>query len=149
MSALQGPLDAGDEHACARCGFVLYRPVPAPGLSTSRVGMYEDARFPGRCIVVYRDHVEHLEALSEEELLAFKRDVVRVGSAVKRITGAARVNYAVLGNATPHLHAHVIPRTPGVEELATRSPWNDPRPLAELPPTDAARLTSQLARALQ
>lgn len=33
-----------------------------------------------------------------------------LGDAVLAITGAERINYEILGNVEPALHAHVIPR---------------------------------------
>lgn len=139
---------ATDRWQCERCGFELYLPVDAPVLGPSVLGLYDDARFPGRCILVYRRHVEHLESLPPDELSRLWQDAARVAGAIRRLTGAARVNYAVLGNATPHLHVHLIPRQPGQEELPTRPPWNDPRPLAGLPPGETARLGASLARLL-
>lgn len=96
---------------CTTCGFVLFVPVPA-SLSVSQLGLYNDARFPGRSIVVLNRHVAALEDLADSERNAFWADATTVGRAVKRVTGCARVNYAVLGNAEPHLHVHVIPRRP-------------------------------------
>jgi len=48
----------------------------------------------------------------------------RLGDALLKVTGAARINYAIFGNQEPALHAHVIPRY-GDEPEALRSaqPW--------------------------
>lgn len=135
--------------ACPSCGFELWVPVDAPALSSTVVGLYDDGRFPGRCLVVHREHHEHLDALPDAALAAFWADVARVGGAVRRLTGAAKVNYAVLGNATRHLHAHVIPRQPAAEDLPTRPPWNDPRPLTGLLNDELAALRAALTRALR
>lgn len=144
-----GPREVANDGACPRCGFQAWLPVHAPSLSVTRVGLYDDGRFPGRCIVAHVDHVEHLDSLTDDQVAAFWIDVVRVGAAVRRLTKATRVNYAVLGNATPHLHAHVIPRYPEAEELPTRPPWNDPRTLTPLGPQEIARLTRQLENVLR
>lgn len=40
----------------------------------------------------------------------FLHDMSLVGDAVKAVTGAARINYEILGNQVPALHAHVVPR---------------------------------------
>ena len=32
------------------------------------------------------------------------------GEAVKQVTGAYRINYAMFGNVEPALHAHIFPR---------------------------------------
>ncbi len=140
--------DPSEQWSCAACDFRLWIPVHAPGLTTARVGLYDDGRFPGRCIVVLEEHHEHLDALPPEALAALWSDVARVGGAVRAVTGAVRVNYAVLGNAARHLHVHVIPRQPSAEELPTRPPWNDPRPLMGLRPGAVEELRSALGTRL-
>ena len=41
-----------------------------------------------------------------------------------KLTGAARINYAILGNQEPALHAHVIPRyADEPDKLRTSHPW--------------------------
>lgn len=137
-----------DDWTCATCGFELYVPVEVQGLSVSHLGLHSDGRFPGRCLLVYRDHVEHMEALSPGDLAALWADAARVGDAVRRLVGADRINYAVLGNAVRHLHVHVIPRVAASEPLPTRPPWEDPRPLVEVGPQSAASLRTGLQRLL-
>lgn len=134
---------------CEECGFSLFIPVQAPGLKISRLGLYSDGRFPGRCILVLNTHAEHIELLDGQTRSDFWSDAVHVGRAVKASTGSPRVNYAILGNATPHLHIHIIPRQPGAEELPTRSPWNDPRDSFELSPQAMALLKQRLEQVLR
>lgn len=134
--------------SCDVCGMEVYEPVAAPFLLVSRVGLYAEGRFPGRCIVVYTRHAEHMEELEPSSLAALWADVALVGDAVRRVTGAARINYAVLGNATPHLHVHVIPRQPAVEPLPTRPPWNDPRELVTLDPEESRRMKAAIGSLL-
>ena len=40
----------------------------------------------------------------------FLRDMARLGDAILRVTSADRINYEILGNSEPELHAHVFPR---------------------------------------
>lgn len=119
------------------CGFVLWNPVAQS--ETSRLGLYDDARFPGRCILRLDAHYESLEELPEDVLMSFMQDIQAAMSAIKAATGAARVNVAILGNRDPHVHAHLIPRFPGEEEFPDCSPWNDMRVKAALP--DESRIT--------
>lgn len=135
--------------SCPACGFVVYIPVKAPSLGHTLLGLYSDGRFPGRCIVVLREHREHLELLEASQLQGLWSDCVRVGRAVKAITGAERINYAVLGNATAHMHVHIIPRHPSLEDLPTRSPWNDPRDAFEMPTQILLALRQRLEFALR
>jgi diadenosine tetraphosphate (Ap4A) HIT family hydrolase len=54
----------------------------------------------------------------------FLRDMATLGDAVLEVTGAARINYEILGNADPALHAHVFPRfADEPEELRTKPVW--------------------------
>ncbi|HEY1911151.1 MAG TPA: hypothetical protein VGG73_09525 [Vicinamibacterales bacterium] len=54
--------------------------------------------------------VPDLNALDGSARQDFLRDMARLGDAVLAVTGAARINYEILGNLEPALHAHVIPR---------------------------------------
>lgn len=133
--------------SCSDCGFELYYPVSTE-LSTCVVGLYDDARFPGRALVVNRDHRTRLEDLSDTEYVNFWLDVKMTLGALRVATGGVRINVAVLGNAVPHLHAHLIPRYPETEFLPTRPPWNDPRDLIQLDPKTLAGLQMQISELL-
>jgi diadenosine tetraphosphate (Ap4A) HIT family hydrolase len=119
------------EWRCRTCGFHLYVPIQA-SLRTSHLGLYSDARFPGRALLALDRHVTSLEELDDAERDALWADAVTAGRAIRRATSCARINYAVLGNAEPHLHVHLVPRRPELEPLPTRPPWNDTRPLSEM-----------------
>ncbi len=64
----------------------------------------------GYCVLLADPVVPHLNALSGEGRRAFLGDMARLGDAVLGVTGAVRINYEILGNLVPELHAHVIPR---------------------------------------
>src|SRR5664280_265680 len=120
-------MSAGTESwACPKCAFELWFPVQAPILTVTRLGLYEDSRFPGRCLLVFEQHAEYMEDLLPQKLNALWSDAVKAGRAIRAVTGAERLNYAVLGNSVRHLHVHLIPRQP-TDPLPTRPPWNDPR----------------------
>ncbi len=68
--------------------------------------------------------VPTLNALGSQQRAAYLQDVARLGDAVLKLTGAARINYAILGNQDPALHTHVIPRyADEPEKLRTSHPW--------------------------
>ena len=66
-----------------------------------------------RCYVVafYRGHhvVEPTE-LAAEESVAFWQELLVVADAIERYFQPMKLNLLLLGNAVPHLHAHVVPR---------------------------------------
>jgi len=68
--------------------------------------------------------VPSLNALGAKERAMFLHDMGRLGDALLKVTGAARINYAILGNLEPALHAHVIPRyLDEPEGKRTAHPW--------------------------
>jgi diadenosine tetraphosphate (Ap4A) HIT family hydrolase len=48
--------------------------------------------------------------LPEAERIAFFEDMVRVGRALEQVYAPLKINYSILGNRVPHLHAHIQPR---------------------------------------
>ena len=75
--------------------------------------MGENAPLRGYACLVFRRHAVELHDLTEGEGAAFMRDIRRCSGAVKRVTGAAKLNYEVHGNTIEHLHMHFYPRYPG------------------------------------
>jgi len=68
--------------------------------------------------------VPTLNALGSQQRATYLQDVARLGDALLKLTGAARINYAILGNQDPALHTHVIPRyADEPEKLRVTHPW--------------------------
>src|SRR6185436_2929696 len=65
---------------------------------------------PGYCLLLPDPVVAQLNDLSGTARQQFLEDMARLGDAVLSVTDAERVNYEILGNVEPALHAHVIPR---------------------------------------
>jgi len=65
---------------------------------------------PGHCLLLPDPVVATLNALTGERRAGFLADMAALGDAVLAATHAARINYAILGNQDPALHAHVFPR---------------------------------------
>lgn len=133
--------------ACSRCGFELWEPYAV--LRVSDAGLYDDARFPGRSLLALREHYTDLLDLPDDVARAYLDDLRDLRVAIRKVTGSDRINYAVLGNAEPHVHWHVIPRNPDREPLPNRSPWSDPRAAARLAANERTRLLEDLASCLQ
>jgi diadenosine tetraphosphate (Ap4A) HIT family hydrolase len=73
----------------------------------------------GYCLLLPDPVVPDLNSLPGEAREQFLRDMAALGDAVLAVTGAERINYEILGNVEPALHAHVIPRH-GDEDPALR-----------------------------
>jgi diadenosine tetraphosphate (Ap4A) HIT family hydrolase len=65
---------------------------------------------PGYCLLLPDPVVPDLNALASDARRQFLDDMAAVGDAVLAVTAAERLNYEILGNVEPALHAHVIPR---------------------------------------
>lgn len=116
-----------DDMPC-ECGFLLRRPIARSRFSS--LGFYDDARFPGRMILKLNTHYDALDRLPLNLLTGFMQDAQYAMNAVRKATGAVRVNFAVLGDREPHVHAHLVPRF--THDMPDGSPWDDPRPKEEL-----------------
>ncbi|HZF16617.1 MAG TPA: hypothetical protein VE046_11800 [Steroidobacteraceae bacterium] len=78
----------------------------------------------GYCLLLPDPVVPGLNALDRKERVAFLDDMAALGDAVLAATGALRINYAILGNLDPALHAHVLPRYANEpQENRTAHPW--------------------------
>lgn len=79
---------------------------------------------PGYCLLLPDPVVAHLNELAEADRAHFLRDMAMAGDALLAVTGAVRINYEMLGNLEPALHAHLIPRyADEPSETRTRPAW--------------------------
>ena len=67
-------------------------------------------RLFGKMYVMPRKHYFHFEDMPEAEAASFMNDVQRVGKALRKITGAEKINYEMHSNSGAHLHIHLFPR---------------------------------------
>ena len=104
----------------------------------------------GYCLLLPDPVVPSLNHLQGRARTAYLEDMVRLGDAVLRVTGAARINYEILGNVDPELHAHVIPRYhTEPEELRLKPVWfHDWDGAPRFSPLEHAALLKQLRDAL-
>ena len=88
-----------------------------------------DAQFlRGYCLLLPDPVVGHLNDFSGEARLQFLDDMAALGDAVLAVTGAVRINYEMLGNLEPALHAHVFPRYDNEPvDLRTKAVWLYPK----------------------
>lgn len=115
----------------------------------STLGLYEDGRFPGRCLLAFNVHVEHFDELSRSSSHQLTDDLRRCAAVIRRVTGASRVNLAILGNVQPHLHVHLIPRGGKADPVPGQSPWSDPGGEIPLPVGEADEWIQAISRALE
>ena len=79
-------------------------------LSESLAVLHDHQPYDGWCVLVLKDHAEHLHALPIERQQRLAADVGRVAAAIVKAFSPKRINYECLGNQLAHVHWHVIPR---------------------------------------
>jgi len=67
-------------------------------------------RLFGKIYIMPRVHTFHFEDMPTENAAAFMREVQRVGRALRKVTGAEKINYEMHANSGTHLHIHLFPR---------------------------------------
>lgn len=78
----------------------------------------------GYCLLLPDPVVTSLNDLTTQDRLLFLEDMSRIGDALLALTGAARINYEILGNSEPELHAHIFPRySDEPDEKRTKPVW--------------------------
>ncbi|MEM6551626.1 MAG: hypothetical protein AAF750_05820 [Planctomycetota bacterium] len=84
-----------------------------------------DTQFlPGYCLLLPDPVVPTLNDLTGPQRTRFLDDMAALGDAVLAETGCLRINYSMLGNLEPALHAHVFPRYANEpEHLRTKPIW--------------------------
>jgi diadenosine tetraphosphate (Ap4A) HIT family hydrolase len=102
------------EATCELCstdgGDVLYRDAE---LRIVAVTGADGATYRGFCRVVWNAHVKEMTDLVVAERSVFMKAVFKLEAVLRAQLNPEKMNIASLGNMTPHLHWHVIPRFVG------------------------------------
>ena len=70
-----------------------------------------DTQFrPGYCVLLAAPQVSHLSDLAISERQQFLLDMSLLGEAIEQVYRPRRINYEILGNTDPYVHAHVWAR---------------------------------------
>jgi len=75
-----------------------------------RIVLVDDANYEGFCRVILNNHVKEMTDLSEADRLSFMQITFAVEQVLRDVLQPTKINLASLGNKTPHIHWHVIPR---------------------------------------
>lgn len=111
--------------------------------------MIEDASHPGFCRVILQDHVREMTDLEAPRRARLMQAVFATEQALRHTLQPLKVNLASLGNMTPHLHWHVIPRfadDPHFPEAIWAAPLRA-APARQAPPP--ARLAALIGEAME
>ena len=134
MSAAPEVLTVPEQVAAARAG----RHPRLLGRARSGWCVLHDVQaLAGHALLLPDPVVPSLNDLAGAARTAFLEDMTALGDALLAVTGAERINYEILGNVEPVLHAHVVPRFASEPPERRRAPvWF--YDLAAAPRFDAA-----------
>ena len=82
-------------------------------LSVSRLFLFKEQTYRGRCLVAYKAHVNDLFELRDEERNAFMADVTHATRAMDKVFHPAKINYGAYSDKLSHLHFHLAPKYDG------------------------------------
>lgn len=81
----------------------------------------------GYCVLFADPAVKSLNDLNLKDRTEFLVDMGILGDAIMEVCNPLRVNYGILGNSHPYLHAHLFPRYDSEpEHLQKRNVWQYP-----------------------
>lgn len=75
-----------------------------------RVVLIEEPEYPGYCRVIWNTHVAEMTDLATADRVHCLHVVFEVEAMLRELLSPHKINLASLGNFTPHVHWHVIPR---------------------------------------
>ncbi len=75
-----------------------------------RIVRVHDQDYPAFCRVIWNAHIKEITDLDPNQRDRLMRAVFAVENALRAIMKPDKINLASLGNITPHVHWHVIPR---------------------------------------
>jgi diadenosine tetraphosphate (Ap4A) HIT family hydrolase len=110
-----------------------------------RVVLVEDVDYPGFCRVITNQHVREMTDLPAPDRHHLMEIVFAVESSIRDVLAPTKINLASLGNLTPHLHWHVIPRY-SLDKNFPQPIWSAPLRTGEIVPPSEWK--SRLARSL-
>jgi diadenosine tetraphosphate (Ap4A) HIT family hydrolase len=86
----------------------------------------------GYTILLADPVVPSINDLDRSKRAEYLFDMALIGDALLEVTGAFRINYGILGNSDPFLHAHIVPRYLNEPKKYRRGlPWSYPRKLMD------------------
>lgn len=79
-------------------------------LGVSKLYLFKEQTYYGRCVLAYKGHINELFELSDEDAALFMQDIKKVGAAISKAVNAVKINYGMYSDKLPHLHCHIVPK---------------------------------------
>jgi diadenosine tetraphosphate (Ap4A) HIT family hydrolase len=102
-----------------------------------RVVRVDEPDYPGYCRVILKRHATEMTDLDGAERAGLMTVVYAVEEAIRATMRPDKMNIASLGNMTPHVHWHVVPRFRDDRHFPTPI-WASPQREAVIPRERAA-----------
>lgn len=67
-------------------------------------------RLFGKCHVLIKNHYVNFEEIPRNDMVGFMSEIQMVAKALRKVTGAIKINYEIHANSGPHIHCHLFPR---------------------------------------
>lgn len=87
--------------------------IPICDLEVSRLYLFRNQAYRGRCVLAYKDHVNEFFDLTPDQAAAFARDMRRVSAALSKAFSPQKVNLGMYNDRGTHLHCHIVPKYEG------------------------------------
>ena len=82
-------------------------------LRVSRVFLFKEQTYHGRCLVAYDGHVNDLNELNDQQRIDFMADVAQTTRAMQKAFNPEKINYGAFSDTLSHLHFHLAPKYKG------------------------------------
>lgn len=113
-----------------------------------RVVLVDDKQLAGMCRVIAQQHIKEMSDLNPAQQIAMMQVVFAVEKVMREVLRCDKINLASLGNKTPHLHWHIMPRYHDDAHFP-ESIWATPqRPMKALDSALLQSFTAQLQQHL-
>jgi ATP adenylyltransferase len=111
---------------CQMLALMEKHPCWIASFDSSSAFVYPDQSYPGRVVVIFKDHAEDVLDLAPSDSSQLYAEMLALAKSVRTVIRPVRLNYALLGNRIPHVHWHIIPRYVD-DHCPGEAPWPHPK----------------------
>ena len=79
-------------------------------LTYSRLYLFREQRYAGRCLLASKSHVPEIYDMPPEEQNGFLAEFAAVSRTLQELYGADKMNFLSLGDTIGHVHIHIVPK---------------------------------------
>ena len=79
-------------------------------LKKSTLFLFKEQSYPGRCVVAFKDHINELFEISDDDRNLFMQDVAQVAKTLNKLFSPSKINYGAYSDKLAHLHFHIVPK---------------------------------------